>query len=42
MNWQCIVTIEVFWIGLALVFLAVGIQLAVWAQDFYYKIKARK
>jgi hypothetical protein len=34
MNWQYIVTIEIVWLGVALIGLAFGIQVSEWFQQF--------
>jgi hypothetical protein len=42
MNWQYIVTIEIAWLGLGLIGLAIGVQLSEWAQILISKLKAIK
>ena len=42
MSWQYIVTIEIAWLGLGLIGLAVGIQLSEWAQILIDMLKAKK
>lgn len=42
MSWQYIVTIEIAWLGLGLIGLAVGIQLSEWAQILIGKLKDLK